>query len=472
MKIKDVTFGVLVGTRGFFNPKLASEGRKELLSLLDKMGYKYVIVGENDTKYGVIETVEDAKKCARLFRDNYEKLDGIIVSLPNFGDEIGVVETLNLAKLDLPVMVQACDDDTDHMEMENRRDAFCGKLSVCNNLYQYKIKFTNTTFHTCPIKSKAFESDLSYFAKVCSVVKGIKTARIAQIGTRPAAFQTVRYSEKLLQDSGITVIPVDLSVIIGAANKLSDTHADVKNKVAEIKKYGSIKSDISEEKIIKSAKLNIAIEQFMIENQCDAGAVQCWDSIQTNYGCAACLPMSMLGEKGFPMACETDVAGAVMMYALNLATGSPSGYLDWNNNFREDRDMCVNFHCSNYPKSFMNSEISISNLDILGNTIGYDICFGACKGQVKSGPMTYGKISTDDVWGTIKAYFGEGVFTDDPIKTPGGVAVCRVPDLQVLMDFMCKNGFEHHVAMNRGNCAKVLNEAFENYLGWEVYWHK
>ena len=146
MKIKDVTFGVLVGTRGFFNPKLASDGRKELLSLLDKMGYKYVIVGENDTKYGVIETVEDAKKCARLFRDNYEKLDGIIVSLPNFGDEIGVVETLNLAKLDLPVMVQACDDDTNHMEMENRRDAFCGKLSVCNNLYQYKIKFTNTTF--------------------------------------------------------------------------------------------------------------------------------------------------------------------------------------------------------------------------------------------------------------------------------------------------------------------------------------
>jgi L-fucose isomerase-like protein len=470
--MKDVTFGVIVGTRGFFNPRLASEGRKELMSVLDKMGYKYVIVGESDTKYGVIETVEDAKKCAQLFRANYEKIDGIIVSLPNFGDEIGVVETLNLAKLDLPVMVQACDDDVNHMEMENRRDAFCGKLSVCNNLYQYKIKFTNTTFHTCPIKSKEFENDISYFAKVCKVVKGIKTARIAQIGTRPAAFQTVRYSEKLLQDSGITVIPVDLSVIIGAANKISDSSADIKNKVAEIKKYGSVQSDITEEKIIRSAKLNIAIEQFMTENQCDAGAVQCWDSIQLNYGCATCLPMSMLGEKGVPMACETDVTGAVTMYAMYLASGSPSGYLDWNNNFKEDRDMCINFHCSNFPKSFMGTEMEISNLDILGNNLGYDKCFGACKGQVKAGPMTYGKISTDDVWGTIKVYFGEGQFTDDVVKSCGGLAVCKVPNLQGLMDFMCKNGFEHHVAMNRSNCAKVLNEAFENYLGWEVYWHK
>ena len=470
--MKDVTFGVIVGTRGFFNPKLASEGRKDLLALLDKLGYKYVIVGENDTKYGVIETVEDAQKCADLFRENYKKIDGIIVSLPNFGDEIGVVQSLNLSKLDLPVMVQACDDNTDHMEMENRRDSFCGKLSVCNNLYQYKIKFTNTTLHTCPIKSKEFENDVNSFAKVCKVVKGIKNARIAQIGTRPAAFQTVRYSEKLLQDSGITVIPVDLSVMIGAANKMADSSGDVKNKVAEIKQYGKIQSDITEEKIIRSAKLNLAIEQFISENQCDAGAVQCWDSIQLNYGCATCLPMSILGEKGIPMACETDVTGAVMMYAMYLASGSPSGYLDWNNNFREDRDMCINFHCSNFPKSFMGHEMEISSLDILGNSLGYDKCFGACKGQVKAGPMTYGKISTDDVWGTIKVYFGEGEFTDDIVKSCGGFATCKVPNLQELLDFMCKNGFEHHVAMNRGNSAKILNEAFENYLGWEVYWHK
>ncbi|MCL6087312.1 MAG: fucose isomerase [Actinobacteria bacterium] len=470
--MKDVTFGVIVGTRGFFNPLLASEGRKEIMALLDKMGYKYVIVSENDTKYGVIETTEDAKKCARLFRDNYEKIDGIIVSLPNFGDEIGVVQAIDFAKLNVPVLVHASDDDLDKMDVSHRRDSFCGKLSVCNNLYQYNIKFTNTTFHTCPIKSKEFEADVEYFAQVCKVVKGIRNARIAQIGTRPAPFQTVRYSEKLLQNSGITVIPIDLSVVIAMANKISDTSLEIKNKVEEVKKYGNIPKDIAEDKIIKSSKLNLAIEKFIQENECIAGAAQCWDSIQNNYGCAMCLPMSMLGEKGIPMACETDVTGALSMYAMYLASGSPSGYLDWNNNYSDKRDMCINFHCSNFPGSFMGRDMEISNLDILGNSLGYDKCFGACKGQVSAGSMTFAKISTDDVWGTIKVYFGEGEFTNDKINSCGGIAVCKVPNLQTLLDFICKNGFEHHVAMNRSNCAKVLNEAFENYLGWEVYWHK
>jgi len=470
--MKEITFGVVVGTRGFFNPKLAEKGRKDLIVLLDKLGYKYLIISEKDTPYGVVETVEDAKKCAKLFRDNYEKIDGVIVSLPNFGDEIGIATTLNLAKLDVPVLVQACDDDINKMEMVNRRDAFCGKLSVCNNLYQYNIKFTNTSLHTYDINSKEFTSDLDYFARVCRVVKGLKTARIAQIGTRPGAFQTVRYSEKLLQDSGITVIPVDLSEIIAAANGIKDGGKEVSAKVSEIKNYGCIPNSISEEKIIKSAKLNIAIEKFISENACVAGAVQCWTSIQNNYGCAACLPMSMLGDKGIPMACETDITGAITMYAMYLASGEPSGYLDWNNNFKDDRNKCINFHCSNYPKRFIAKDFEISNLDILGASIGYEKCFGACKGNIAPGEMTFAKISTDDSWGVIKAYFGEGEFTDDFVETPGGRVVCRIENLQVLMDYMCQNGFEHHVAMNRSKVAAVLNEAFTKYMGWKVYWHK
>lgn len=468
------TFGIIVGTRGFFNPKLAEEGRKNLLSFLDKKGYKYVIVGENDTPHGAIETYEDAEICAKLFRENHEIIDGVIVSLPNFGDELGVVNTLNIAKIDAPILVQACDDDLDKMDISHRRDSFCGKLSVCNNLHQYKIKFTNTSLHTYPIESEIFEKDLEFFSKVCKVVKGIKTARLAQIGTRPAPFQTVRYSEKLLQNSGITVIPVDLSEIIFDAKKISNNLPQVKAKVAEIKQYGNVADYIKEEAIIKSAKLNLVIKKFMKDNRCVAGAIQCWSSIQNNYGCATCLPMSMMGEEGFPMACETDITGALSMYALNLASSEPSGYLDWNNNYLDDRNKCINIHCSNYPRSFIGKgkDFEISNLDVLGNSVGYDICFGACKAQVASGPLTYAKISTDDNAGIIKVYFGEGEFTDDPVNTPGGSAVCKLKDLQGLMDLICKNGFEHHVAMNRSYCAAILNEAFENYLGWKTFWHK
>ncbi len=469
--MKDISFGIIVGTRGFFNPKLAEEGRKEILAKLDEMSYGYFTLSEQDTQYGTVETAEDAIKCAKLFRENYEKIDGVIVILPNFSDEIGIVNALDQAKLDVPVIVQASDDELNKMDIESRRDSFCGKLSVCNNLYQYGIKFTNTSTHTYPINSKEFSEDINQFAKICRVVKGIKTARLAQIGTRPTAFQTVRYSEKLLQDSGVTVIPVDLSEIIGKATAMKDTK-EVKDRLSEIKAYGSIPDYIKEENIIKSAKLGLVVETFLADNKCVAGTIQCWSSIQENYGCASCLPMSMLGEKGIPMACETDIMGALSMYALKLASDSPSGYLDWNNNYIEDRNKCINTHCSNYPKSFIAADFEISNLDILGASLGFDVCFGACKANVAAGKMTFAKISTDDKKGKIRAYFGEGKFTDDPVDTPGGVAVCSIEKLQELLDYICQNGFEHHVAMNRTNAASVLNEAFGKYLGWDIYWHK
>lgn len=464
-------FGLIITTRGFFNPVLAEEGRRMLMKKLDEMGYNYVVLSGQQTKFGAVETVEDGKKCAELFYKNKDRISGIIVCAPNFGDEIGVVTALNEANLNVPVLVQACDDEPDKMDLEHRRDAFCGKLSICNNLYQYNIKFTDTAMHTCSIDSSGFTEDILFFDRVCSVVSGMRKARIAQIGTRPTPFQTVRYSEKLLQNSGITIIPVDFSRIMFQAREMNNTQ-EVLDRINEIKEYGKIACQTSDEAIKKSAKLSIAIEKFMDENECNAGAVQCWDSIQLNYGCAACLPMSMINEKGRPMACETDVAGAAAMYALYLASGQSPGYCDWNNNYMNERDKCILIHCSSYPKSFMADDFEISSLDVLGNALGHENCFGGLKGQVAAGPMTYAKISTDDRNGVVRAYTGEGEFTDDTIETAGGRGVCRINNLQDLLKYICKNGFEHHVAVNRSNSSRVLKEALGNYLGWSVYLHK
>jgi L-fucose isomerase-like protein len=469
---KKTTFGLIVGTRGFFSPILASEGRRQLLAKLDELGYDYVIPDGQATPNGAIESLSDARLCADLFKKNAEKIDGIVVVLPNFGDELGVVQTIDLAKLNVPVLVQACDDDLDKLDVVNRRDAFCGKLSVCNNLYQYNIPFTNTSLHTCPIDSPEFVRDLDSFARVCRVVKGLRNARIGAIGARPAPFQTVRFSEKILQTAGITVVPVDLSQIIFSAQSLIDGDKVVRAKLDEIRGYGHIPAHIPAENVLKQAKLSTVIDRWMEENQCDASAVECWDSIQKNYGCATCLSMSMMGERLLPSACEVDVVGAVSMYALLLASGNPPGFMDWNNNYALDRNKCINVHCSNYPLSFMGKEVEISNLDVLGATLGEERCFGALKGQVAAGPMTYFRLSTDDPKGKIKAYLGEGEFTDDPVGIDGGSAVCKVSNLQGLLDMLCKNGFEHHVAMTRGHCAKVLKEAISTYLGWDLYIHQ
>ncbi|MGC9521093.1 MAG: L-fucose/L-arabinose isomerase family protein [Anaerolineae bacterium] len=469
---KKPCFGLIVGTRGFFNAELAVGVRHSLLRILEENGYDFVITPEEATPCGAIETREHAKMTADLFHEHKDEIDGVIVVLPNFGDELAIVQTLDMADLGVPVLVQACDDELDKLTVADRRDAFCGKLSVCNNLYQYGIPFTNTTYHTYPIDSPEFVRDLDFFRRVCRVVNGLRTARIGAIGARPAAFQTVRFSEKLLQTVGITVVPVDLSEIIFGARSLSDGDSTVQQKLAEIKAYGTIPDYVPEENILKQAKLSVTLDRWMDENECDASAIQCWDSLQKNYGCASCLSMAMLGDRLLPSACEVDVMGAVSMYALLLASGNPPAFQDWNNNYGEDRDMCINTHCSNFPKSFMKAEVEISNLDVLGGTLGPDRCFGAVKGQAAPGPITFFRASTDDPQGVIKAYVGEGEMTDDPVGDfQGGSAVLHVKELQSLLNLICRYGFEHHTAVTRGRVADVLEEAITTYLGWELYRH-
>ena len=173
---KKLTFGLIVGTRNIFNAKLAEEARAVLLKKMNEWGYDTVILPSEETPTGNIETYQDAKKCAALFSKNRDIIDGVIVVLPNFGDELGIVNTLNRAKLDVPVLIQACDDDNDKVDVHSRRDAFCGKLSVCNNLYQYGIPFSDTTYHTYPLDSELFAKDVAKFAGVCRVVGGIKGA--------------------------------------------------------------------------------------------------------------------------------------------------------------------------------------------------------------------------------------------------------------------------------------------------------
>ena len=465
------TFGVIVTTRSFFPSHLVRTAREKIKALLDKLGYGCVMVSEEDTEYGAVLTYEEAKTCAALFRRHAEEISGILCILLNFGEELGVAEAVQLADLHVPVLVQACDDDFDKLDMANRRDAFCGKLSLCNNFYQRGIPYSLTTLHTCPIDSPEFEADLNRFAGVCRVVNGLRGARIAMLGARPVAFNTVRFSEKILQKHGISVQTVDMSEVIAAAQNCDD-RGRIAEKESQIRAYGRIPETVGSEKIERQARLCLALEDFVDRLDCQASTVQCWDSVENNYGCATCLAMSMMGENGKPSACESDVTGAVSMLAAQLAAQSAPALMDWNNNIRDDRDSCISLHCSNFPKSFFRvPEIEIGCLDVLGSTLGTERTFGACKGQVAPGPMTFVRFSTDDTRGCLKMYVGEGSFEAETIPTKGGVANCRVPALQSLMHYLCENGYEHHVCFVRGHVADILQEA-ARYLGISCYRHR
>ena len=473
MKNGKVCFGVIIGTRAYFNSELAKDVKKQLLKVLDEQGYEYIILPEDATPTGAssIETIEDGIKNAELFRAHRDEIDGIIVSLPNFGYEIGIINTIARAELNVPVLVQACDDENDKVDLDSRRDAFCGKISVCNNLYQYGIPFSLTSLHTYSIYSDLLVKDINKFAGICRVVNTLRHCRIGQIGTRPLGFNTCRASEKLLQRYGITVVPADLSEILFAAQKISDDDPKFKAMCERTCNYAQV-PDNYKEKLGLQAKFSVAVENWIEANDVQAVAIQCWDSLEQNYGCAPCVTMSMLGDKLIPAACETDIAGAVSMYALTLASGKASALLDWNNNFAEDRNKCVCTHCGNYPKSFVQNDLKLGPLGVLGRTLGKINTFGAVYAKVTGGPFTFFRISTDDPKGCIKAYLGKGEITDDPYGMDGCIAVTKVDNLQQLMKYICKNGFEHHVAMCRTDVVDILNEAIETYLGWNLYVHE
>lgn len=468
--MKRPTLGVIIGNRGFFPTHLCVSGRQTILKVLAEEGFDVVILPESARQAGSVESLEDARACAELFKQNREKIDGILVTLPNFGDERAVANTLRFSGLDVPVLVHAFADDAKRMTLADRRDSFCGKMSVCNNLRQYGIKYSLTTLHTVNPESESFRSDLARFRSVCSVVRGLRGARIGAIGARPGAFNTVRYSEKLLEQTGITVETLDLSEVLGWANRMTSNEPDVLAKLEKIRAYTSTEG-IPAEPLDKMARLGVAIDRWTRDNQLDATAIQCWTSLEEFYGIVPCTLMSMMSDSLMSSACETDVAGTVGMYALVCASGRPSALLDWNNNFGEDPDKCVVFHCSNLPKSVF-AEQKMDFQEIIAGAVGKDNSYGTVVGRMKAGAFTFCRVSTDDLNGQIAAYVGEGEMTNDVLNTFGGFGVAKVENLQDLLQFICENGFEHHVAFNLSQTADAVTEAFEKYLGWWTYRHR
>ncbi len=235
--------------------------------------------------------------------------------------------------------------------------------------------------------------------------------------------------------------------------------------------YADMETGTKPGQIEKQVKFGVAVDTFVAANQLDATIVQCWDALQNNFGCASCLSMSMMGENLHSSACEGDGAGAVSMLTLALAARKPAALLDWNNNYGDEPDVCVNTHCGNYPASFFGTRPHVGTLDVLGGSIGRDLCFGAVKGKVQPGDMTYFRMSTEDNGGYIKGYVGEGEFIDRKFDMAGGIAVCKIKKMRKLLATLCANGFEHHVAMIRARTARVVYEAVSKYLNWKIYWH-
>jgi L-fucose isomerase-like protein len=233
------------------------------------------------------------------------------------------------------------------------------------------------------------------------------------------------------------------------------------------------------ESVLRMARLGLVIDDWVQEQRLSASAIQCWTAMEEFYGIVPCTLMSMMSNSLLPSACETDVTGVVGMYAMLLASGKPSALVDWNNNYSDDPDKGVIFHCSNLPKDlFVEETVSagpaapaMDYQAIIAGTVGKENTYGTIVGRLRAQPVTYCRISTDEFAGVMRAYVGEGDLTDDPLSTFGGYGVVRIPRLQKLLTYICNNGFEHHVAISPSQVSQAVAEALGKYLGWEIYQH-
>ncbi|HIJ65269.1 MAG TPA: hypothetical protein HPP77_04890 [Candidatus Hydrogenedentes bacterium] len=464
MKQDKTTFALFFGNRGFFPAMLMDEARDELPKVLKKLGHDAVMLGRDATRNGAVETPEEGRVYAEFLRENRGKYGGVILCLPNFGDETGAVAALKEAGV--PILIHAYPDDLDKMAPELRRDAFCGKFSIMDVFYQNGLKFTALEPHTVAPSSNRFEDNIRHFDGVCRVVNGVKGMVVGAIGARTTAFKTVRIDEVALERHGITMETLDLSDVF---KRMSDVDRDAvyaakKDALEECATWAAVPED-AQDKLIR---LGVVIDQIIEEYAMDAIALRCWVEMQQQLGISPCVLLSELNDRGIPAACEVDVGNAVAMHALSLASYAAPACLDWNNNYGDDDDKCILFHCGPVPRSLMSAKGKVVDHAILANAVGQGRGYGCNVGRIAPGDFSFGSMMT--INGKPRFYLGQGAFTADPIPDEffGCAGVAQIGRLQDVLLHVGKNGYRHHVSATPGHIVAPVREALENHLGFEV----
>lgn len=459
----DLTFALYFGNRGFFPGESIADARREMQEAVTAAGYKYICMDEALTRYGAVETIAEGKAYAAFLEENRGKYDGVILCLPNFGDENGAQVALKNAGV--PILVQAYPDEIGLMDFAHRRDAMCGKFAMCHVLRQMQLPFTLTENFVVSPADPAFAADLERFAAICRVVKGMRSFNVGAIGARTTAFKTVRVDEVALQKKGINVEAIDLSDVFARVKKVDAARiAAKKEEILAITTFAGY----PDEKLENLAKVLAVFEDIVADYDLQAVAIRCWNEFQLELGIAPCVALCLLNEVGISAACEVDVPNAVMMRALSLASGGPSMLLDYNNNYGTDADRAIMFHCGPVAPSMLDGKGEIIEHLMFKKSFGAGTGVGVNRGKIKTGKITFGSVKTED--GKVCAFLTEGDFTDDPIEEQffGTGKVVRKENINAVSNFMAENGYKHHIAITYGLYGEAVYEAFTKYLGYET----
>ena len=459
-----MTFALYFGNRGFFPESLIGTARDEVTAAVAAAGYDYIIPDADMTRYGAVETRDEGYLYAEWLESHRGEFDGVILSLPNFGDENGAVAALRDAGV--PILVQAYPDEIGKMDFEHRRDSYCGKFSIEDVFNQYGIPYTVLAPHVVHPSSPEFRQNLTDFAAICRVVNKMRRFTIGCIGARTSKFKTVRFDEITLQKYGITVETFDLSDLFWRVGQLSDSDPDVMCKRVRLTEYTDF-SLVPDDKLTTLAKVGVVIDRYIKEFRLDCIALRCWEEMQTVLGVAPCVLLSELNDRGVVASCEIDLCSAINMYSLMLASEQPAACVDWNNNYGDDPDKVILFHCGPIAQSLMEKKGIVTDHKMFAKA-NPGCGWGSNEGRIAAFPMTFSNCKTEN--GRLTFYIGEGRFTGEPIEDGffgcGGVA--HIDNLQHILLKLGRSGFRHHTAIGYGHTALILREAFQYYLGYDI----
>ena len=463
--MKTNTFALFFGNRGFFPETLIASARREMEARLKQLGYDSILMPVDATPHGAVESAGEGEKYAAWLATKRGQFDGVILCLPNFGDETGAVAALKGAGV--PIWIQAYPDELDQMGFQKRRDAFCGKFSVMDVFCQYSVPFTTFPPHTVHPKSEVFAEQAREFACVCRVVKGMKNLTVGAIGARTTAFKTVRFDELTLQRHGITCETLDLSSVISAVRRLQDNDERVAQKSARLQDYSNC-SSVPATSMLTLSKLGVVLDELVVNLKLDALAIRCWLELELELKVAPCLLVSELNDRLIPCACEVDVCNAVAMHALRLASGKAATCLDWNNNYGEEADKCILFHCGPVPQSLMTAKGEVVDHPMFAKALGGGCGWGPNTGRIAPTPMTYASCKTEN--GKLTFYLGEGEITKDKIADDffGCAGVAQIAGLQDKLHTIGHGGYRHHVSLTPARVERAVREAFTRYLKYDL----
>lgn len=441
-----VKIGFAPTRRRIFSVEDALKYKKLIAEKMRQMNLEFVDI-EDINEEGLLRCAEDVQLVIDKF--TREKVDALFIPHCNFGSEHSCGKLARA--LQVPVLLWGPRDEAPLPDGSRLRDSQCGLFATGKVLRRMQVPFTYLP--NCRLEDESFEMGLRRFVAAANVVKEFRKARILQIDTRPADFWTMMVNEgELLERFGIQIFPITMVELVDRVKRLAASRdAEVERTIADI--YERMEVCVGPEDVRNVAALKTAMKYFAQENGCNAIAIQCWDAMQQALHLMPCCANALLTEEGLPVACETDIHGAITSVIVEAASmgKTPSFFVDWSVRHPENENGELLQHCGPWPICLARNKAKLDRPFAFE-----DHCPGSVVSEIKGGEISLFRFDGDN--GEYGMLMGNAIGIEGP-KTQGTYLWVEVPDWPRVESMIVRGPYVHHATGVHGNLLPVVYEA-------------